>query len=276
MKFARHNVDLSSPKIMGILNVTPDSFFDGGNHFSQDHLDLDSVLYAAEAMVADGADFIDVGGESTRPGAEKVSVDQELQRVIPVLEALSSRVDAVLSVDTSAPEVMKEAFGVGAGLINDVRALQRDGALQTASETTLPVCIMHMQGEPASMQNSPRYDDVVSDLYEFFKQRLEAAANAGIDKDKIILDPGFGFGKTDAQNLEIVRRLGEFLNIGCPLLLGVSRKSTIGRKLGRELHERLPGSLALAQICAQKGAAILRVHDVAETRDVLKINELVQ
>ena len=266
---------------MGILNVTPDSFFDGGKHYqssAQQSLTLDSAIRSAEQMVAQGAAFVDVGGESTRPGASPVSVQQECDRVLPVVEALAARVDAVISVDTSTPLVMVESSKLGAGLINDVRALEREGALSAAISTELPICLMHMQGNPRSMQDNPAYDQVVDDVKVYLSQRIacvqKAAAGLGKLAPQIILDPGFGFGKTDEHNLALLRGLPLLLKPGVPLLVGLSRKSMIGRLLGRNVENRLPGSLALAMLAVQNGARIVRVHDVAETLDVIKILEL--
>jgi len=229
-------------------------------------------------MVAQGAAFVDVGGESTRPGASPVSVQQECDRVLPVVEALAARVDAVISVDTSTPLVMVESSKLGAGLINDVRALEREGALSAAISTELPICLMHMQGNPRSMQDNPAYDQVVDDVKVYLSQRIacvqKAAAGLGKLAPQIILDPGFGFGKTDEHNLALLRGLPLLLKPGVPLLVGLSRKSMIGRLLGRNVENRLPGSLALAMLAVQNGARIVRVHDVAETLDVIKILEL--
>ncbi len=259
---------------MGVLNVTPDSFSDGGN-FWRKNGDLSPAIAQAEHMVKAGATFIDVGGESTRPGAKPVTVQEELDRVLPVVEAITQALDVVVSVDTSSAEVMTAAASLGAGLINDVRALQREGALTSAAETGLPVCLMHMQGMPQSMQDNPRYSDVVNEVAGFLSARIDASKAAGIPEDKIILDPGFGFGKTDDHNLALMKGLRSLSSIGekqsYPMLVGVSRKSMIGRLLNRDVHERLAGSLALAHYALTQGAAILRVHDVAETVDLIKI-----
>ncbi len=254
------------PQVMGVLNLTPDSFSDGGLWTGRD-----AALQHARSMVAAGADIIDVGGESTRPGAAEVSVQQELDRVIPVLEALSSELDVVLSVDTSKAEVMQAAAAAGAGLINDVYALRRDDALETAGRLGLPVCLMHMQGEPRSMQTGPHYDDVVLEVSEFLQARSEAAMAAGIDKDKIILDPGFGFGKTIEHNLALIRALPKLRSLGFPVLAGLSRKSMLQTLTGRPVEQRLAGSLALALAAAAGGADIIRVHDVPETVDALRV-----
>jgi len=252
---------------MGILNVTPDSFSDGGLHNN-----LDAALFHAEEMIRQGATLIDVGGESTRPGAALVSTQQELDRVVPVVEAINKNLDAIISVDTSTPEVITQSAAVGAGLINDVRALQREGALQAAAATDLPICLMHMQGQPDTMQQAPNYEDVVADIHNFLAERIEACAKLGIDKSRLVLDPGFGFGKALAHNYQLLNQLQHFHQLGLPLLVGISRKTMIGKVLGdRPADQRLAGSLAAAVIAAMKGAAILRVHDVAETRDALKI-----
>ncbi len=267
----KHKLDLSRPVVMGILNTTPDSFSDGGNSYLDDHLSIDIALRRAEKMLADGAVIIDVGGESTRPGAASVSEQEELDRVVPVVEALVSRLDALVSVDTSTAAVIRESARCGAGMINDVRALLRDGALLAVAETDLPVCLMHMQGQPTTMQANPVYDDVVTEVRCFLQERIEACLTQGIAGARIILDPGFGFGKTLAHNLELLQRLAEFGVLGYPLLVGMSRKSMLAQLLNRPVDERLPGSLALAMLAAQRGAAIIRVHDVAATVDVLKV-----
>jgi dihydropteroate synthase len=262
---------MTEPSVMGILNVTPDSFSDGGLLLRDDAVDLDAVLRRAEQMLADGAAILDVGGESTRPGAAAVSAEQEAARVLPVVEALAARFDAIVSVDTSNPELIREAALCGAGLINDVRALRRDGALQAAADSGLPVCLMHMQGEPASMQDAPRYDDVVDEVRGFLAARIEACAAAGINGERILLDPGFGFGKTLFHNLELLRRLDELHVLGRPLLVGVSRKSMIGRLTGRAVDARLPGGLALTALAVERGASVVRTHDVAATLDAVRV-----
>ncbi|MBB5212399.1 dihydropteroate synthase [Microbulbifer hydrolyticus] len=268
-------LDLSRPQVMGILNTTPDSFSDGGSYYAGGGLDLDLVLQQAQQMVQDGASILDIGGESTRPGAEPVSEAEELQRVVPVVEAISQRLDVVISVDTSTPAVMRESAAVGAGLINDVRALTRHGALEAAAATGLPVCVMHMQGQPGTMQSSPEYTDVVAEVRAYLDQRLQACIDAGIPRERVIYDPGFGFGKTDEHNLALLRGLPQLAPDDIPLLVGLSRKSMIGRLLDRNVDERLPGSLALAMLSAQRGAHIIRVHDVAATADVLKMRRLI-
>lgn len=268
--------DLTSPQIMGVLNVTPDSFSDGGRFVSSGKLLLDDALKEAEAMVAAGASIIDVGGESTRPGAAKVTQEEEMARVLPVVEALASRIDAVISVDSSTPALMRAAVDVGAGLLNDVRALSKPGALEVAAGANVPVCLMHMQGQPSTMQAEPHYDDVVAEVRAYLLERAQAAIAAGVKKENIILDPGFGFGKTDEHNVKLLQSLPSLCATGYPVLAGLSRKSMIGRLLGREPQDRLAGSLALALIAAQNGAKIIRVHDVAETHDVLSLLTTIQ
>jgi dihydropteroate synthase len=259
-------LDLARPQVMGILNVTPDSFSDGGR-FRQ----RDEALRHAAAMVAAGASLIDVGGESTRPGALQVSADEELQRVAPVVEAIAAELDVIISVDTSCPQVMRESARLGAGLINDVRSLRREGALQAAVESGLPVCLMHMQGEPETMQKNPHYDDLLAEVQAFFAERMAACAAAGIAAERIILDPGFGFAKNLQHNLSLFKHMQVLHGFARPLLVGVSRKSMIGQALGREVDQRLAGGLALAALAVAKGACILRVHDVAETVDLVRM-----
>ena len=258
---------LDRPRIMGILNVTPDSFSDGGSFD-----DPAKAIAHALVMVGQGADLIDVGGESTRPGAESVSSQQELDRVIPIIEALSARIEVPISIDSRKPEVMRAAVAAGAGMINDVMALRADGAMEAAAALNVPVCLMHMQGEPASMQDAPLYDDVVSDVKRFLADRVFAAQMAGIDKKRILIDPGFGFGKNLEHNLSLLARLREFADLGLPMLVGVSRKRMIATMTGRDGDaDRVIGSVAAALIAAQSGAAIVRVHDVAQTRDALAV-----
>lgn len=266
-------LDLSIPQVMGVLNVTPDSFSDGGRFIEDATADvnLDRALQIVEGMISDGASIIDVGGESTRPGAETVGPQQEMERVLPVVEAIRKRFDVVVSVDTSTPQLMTAAAAAGAGLINDVRALQRDGALVAARDTGLPVCLMHMQGEPQSMQQNPHYDDVTTDVISYLDARVKACCEAGIARDRLLLDPGFGFGKTLQHNLELLDRLDEFKRLKLPLLVGMSRKSMVGLVLDKPVDERLFGSLAVAVMAVTKGAHIVRCHDVAATADVLKM-----
>ena len=264
-------LDLTRPHVMGILNVTPDSFSDGGRFKA-----LDAALRHAESMVAAGATLVDVGGESTRPGAPPVSVQEELARVVPVVEAIAARLDVVVSVDTSTPEVIAEAAARGAGLVNDVRALRRPGALEAAVRSGLPVCLMHMRGEPGDMQDNPSYQNVVSEVGRFLLERVETCVGAGIARERILLDPGFGFAKSLDHNLSLFKHLPELVALGYPLLVGVSRKSMIGGVLGKPVGERLYGGLALAALAAAQGARILRVHDVAETVDALRMIAAVQ
>lgn len=259
-------LDLSRPHVMGILNVTPDSFSDGG-YFNR----LDRALAHVESMLAAGATLIDVGGESTRPGAEPVSVEDELGRVLPVVEAISSRFDVVISVDTSTPEVMTASAQAGAGLINDVRALERPGALQAAAATGLPVCLMHRQGEPGSMQDAPSYASVLDEVSAYLQARVAACEMAGISRARLLLDPGFGFGKSLEHNLQLFAGMGHLRPSGLPLLVGVSRKSMIGQVLDRPVDQRLSGSLALAALAIGAGARIIRAHDVAETIDAVRM-----
>lgn len=256
---------------MGILNVTPDSFSDGGRF-----LDPAAALAHARSMVASGADLIDVGGESTRPGAAPADLQVELERVLPVIEALARALPAPVSVDTSKPEVMRAAVRAGAGLINDVRALGAPGALETAAGLGVPVCLMHMRGEPRTMQAAPQYQDVVAEVRGFLARRVEACVAAGIPRARLILDPGFGFGKTLEHNLALLARLGDIADLGLPVLVGISRKSMLGAITGRAVGERLTASVAAALIAAERGASILRVHDVAATVDALKVLEAVR
>ena len=266
MNFAGRELDMSRCHVMGILNVTPDSFSDGGQFDRPD-----AALARARQMVADGATFIDIGGESTRPGATPVSVQEELDRVCPVVEAAARELDVVISVDTSAPEVMAETAKLGAGLINDVRALQRDGAPEVVAQAGIPVCIMHIQGEQDTMQDRPEYRNVRREVRAFLTERIRIAERAGIRPDNILLDPGFGFGKSLEHNLQLLASLEQMHILGHPLLVGVSRKSMLGHITGREVNERLPASLAAATIAAMKGASIIRVHDVRETVDAVRV-----
>jgi dihydropteroate synthase len=266
MQFGKHFIELSQPHVMGILNVTPDSFSDGGKHAN-----VKQALEHALRMIDEGATFIDVGGESTRPGAPDVSLQEELDRTIPVIEAVSKNTDCVISIDTSKADVMREAVRAGAGLINDVRALQESGALQAAAEAKVPVCLMHMQGQPRTMQDNPEYEDVVKDVGQFLLQRAQICEEAGISKDAILFDPGYGFGKSLEHNYALVKHLPTLMALGYPVLVGMSRKSMIGNLLNRKVDERLAGSISLATIVAQMGAQIIRVHDVKETADAVNI-----
>ena len=258
---------LDVPRVMGIVNVTPDSFSDGGLHF-----DEGAAVAHGLTLVAEGADLLDVGGESTRPGAEPVSPEEELRRVVPVVARLARETALPISVDTSRPEVMRAAVEAGAGMVNDVRGLRAEGALDTVAALGVPVVLMHMLGEPGSMQAAPDYDDVVGEVHRFLAERIFAAEMAGIAKKRIVVDPGFGFGKTRAHNLQLLARLERFTELGVPVLAGLSRKHTIGELTGRERPaERVHGSVAAHLVAAQRGAKLLRVHDVAATVDALKV-----
>ena len=264
-------LDLSRPRIMGVLNVTPDSFSDGGQLYRDGHVDTDALLTRAEQMLAEGADILDVGGESTRPGAAVVGEAEELDRVVTAVETVAQHCDTIISVDTSTPSVMRESARCGAGLLNDVRGFQRPQALETAAESGLALCVMHMQGEPETMQTAPSYKDVVQDIAEFLSQRLADVSGVGIDLDRVIIDPGFGFGKTAEQNFELLARLSELQGIGQPVLVGLSRKSMISSVLDRLPEQRMVASVALALMAVERGARIVRVHDVAATFDALSM-----
>lgn len=251
---------------MGVLNVTPDSFSDGGRFDRPD-----AALDHAAQMVAQGVDILDVGGESTRPGAEPVGVEQELDRVVPLVEKLTARFDVPVSVDTSKPQVMRASVAAGARMINDVMALRVPGALEAVADCGVSVCLMHMQGQPRTMQQNPDYADVLGDVADFLRQRVQECIDGGIGAEAIALDPGFGFGKTLQHNLTLLARLDELSELGYPLLVGMSRKSMLGALTDRAVDQRLAGSLAVAALAAQKGAAIVRAHDVAETLDVLGV-----
>lgn len=258
---------LDVPRVVGIVNVTPDSFADGGEHAT-----VEAAIAHGLKLAGEGADILDIGGESTRPGADDVSVEEELRRVIPVIEALAQRVPIPISIDTSKPEVMRAAVAAGAGMINDVYALRREGALDAASGLGVPVVLMHMQGEPRTMQANPQYEDVVGEVHRFLAERIFAAEMAGIAKKNVVVDPGFGFGKNAQHNLQLLAQLRRFTELGVPVLAGLSRKKTIGELTGRgEPRERVFGSVAAHLVAAQNGAAILRVHDVAATVDALKV-----
>jgi len=258
---------LDRPQVMGIVNVTPDSFSDGGAHDT-----TDAAVAHALKLVAEGADLLDIGGESTRPGAADVDVEEELRRVVPVIERLAAQVSVPISIDTSKPEVMRAAVQAGAGMINDVYGLRRDGALDAAAALGVPVVLMHMQGEPRSMQAAPQYDDVVGEVHRFLAERIFAAEMAGIPKKHIVIDPGFGFGKDAAHNLQLLAQFERFVELGVPVLAGLSRKRSIGELTGRDVPaDRASGSVAAHLIAAQRGALIVRVHDVAATVDALKV-----
>ena len=264
-------LSLDTPQIMGVLNVTPDSFSDGGQLLSNEGLLHDRLLERASQMVADGAAILDIGGESTRPGAAPVSSQEELDRVMGAVQLIAPRLDVILSIDTSTPEVMREAAQAGAGLLNDVRAFSREGAMAAAVATQLPVSLMHMSDEPDRMQEQTEYVDVVTDVKAFLAHRIAACREAGIAKDQMMIDPGFGFGKTVTQNYEMLRRLEEFASFDLPILVGVSRKSMIGAITGRPASERVVPSAVLAVMAAARGASVIRVHDVAETADALAV-----
>ncbi|MBV8876878.1 MAG: dihydropteroate synthase [Gammaproteobacteria bacterium] len=266
LRCAGRTLDLSRPLVMGVLNVTPDSFSDGGRFASRE-----AAIEQGLRMAAEGAALIDVGGESTRPGAEPVGVQEELQRVLPVIEQLRRATTAIISVDTSKPEVMAAAAAAGAGFINDVRALREPGALEAAAASGCGLCLMHMQGDPRTMQAAPSYRDVVAEVREFLGGRVAACRSAGIDPLRISVDPGFGFGKTLEHNLTLLRHLSELAADGIPVLVGLSRKSTVGKLTGRDPGERVYGSVALAVIAALNGARIIRAHDVGPTVDALKV-----
>lgn len=265
-------LDLTQPQVMGILNVTPDSFSDGGQFIAPE-----AALKQAKQMVADGAAIIDVGGESTRPGAAIVSIDEEISRVVPVIEAIQAEIDIPISIDTSKPEVMRAAVNAGAGLINDVQALQIEGALQAAVSLDVPVCLMHAQGSPQTMQDDPQYDVVVAEVSEFLLERVAVCEQAGIKRDKLIVDPGFGFGKRANHNLLLMKHLDVLVQKGLPILVGVSRKSMIGKLLNVSVDDRLAASLALSALAVWHGAKIIRSHDVRETvHAIMMINHVAQ
>lgn len=267
---AKFKLDLTYPKVMGILNVTPDSFSDGGQ-FSQ----IDQALHRAEQLTAEGADIVDIGGESTRPSAQPVALEEELNRVIPVIEALSTRIDVPISIDTYKPAVMQAAIAAGASIVNDVKALQMPGALDIVAASDVGLCLMHMQGNPQTMQEAPKYADVVADVSAFLSQRVLACLNRGIDKSRIAVDPGFGFGKTREHNIVLLQSLHKLLGLDLPILVGLSRKSVLGKMTGNAVDSRLYASVAAAVIAAMKGANILRVHDVAATVEALKVTRAV-
>lgn len=258
--------DLSTPRVMGILNVTPDSFSDGGRFAS-----LDNALRQAERMLAEGADILDIGGESTRPGAAAVSLDEEMARVLPVLERIHAELGVPVSVDTSKPDLMRAAIAAGAGMINDVTALSAPGAIAAVADADVPVCLMHMLGEPRTMQTAPQYDDVLADIMNYMERRVAECVEGGIARGRLLLDPGFGFGKTLHHNLVLLRGLSAFQSLGLPVMVGMSRKSMLGAVTGRPVDERLAAGIAAAVMAVERGARIVRVHDVAETVDALKL-----
>ncbi|MBT8086117.1 MAG: dihydropteroate synthase [Woeseia sp.] len=266
LTLGKHVLDLTRPKIMGILNVTPDSFSDGGDFVARE-----TAVQHALAMVADGADIIDVGGESTRPGANEVSVRDEIARVVPVIEALAGECSVPLSVDTSKPEVMRAAVAAGATLVNDVYALQRPGAVEAVCELAVGVCLMHMRGTPRSMQENPTYDSVPDEVAQFLDRRVAHCEASGIARERIIVDPGFGFGKTDEHNLLLLSRLDRIVDLGRPVLVGLSRKRTLGNLTGRAAKDRVASGIAAAVLAVERGAHIVRTHDVAATADALAV-----
>ncbi|ERB66171.1 dihydropteroate synthase [Vibrio coralliilyticus OCN008] len=265
------SLDLSTPQVMGILNVTPDSFSDGGKYNS-----LENAMIQAEKMISAGVSIIDIGGESTRPGAPDVTLEEELSRVIPVIKAIRERFDVWISIDTSKAEVMRQAVKAGANIINDVRALQEPGALEVAAESGLPVCLMHMQGQPRTMQANPHYDDLLKEVGEFLQERVQACEAKGMKKSQLILDPGFGFGKTLEHNYHMLAHLEQFHQFGLPLLAGMSRKSMLFKLLDKAPAECVAASVSCATIAAMKGAQIIRVHDFEQTLDAVKIVSMVQ
>ena len=266
LRLGSQTLSLDRPLVMGVLNVTPDSFSDGGKFFA-----TDAAIRQAERMFAAGAAIVDVGGESSRPGAGQISEDEELDRVIPVIETISDGTDIAVSIDTSKPGVMRAAVNAGASMINDVYALRQDGAVEAASELDVAVCLMHMQGEPGTMQENPGYQDIPGDILDFLSKRISACRDAGIDDEKIVIDPGFGFGKTHEHNVRLLASLDRFQELGMPLLVGLSRKSTLGALTGKDVEERLPAGIAAAILAVERGAHIVRTHDVDETIDALKI-----
>ncbi len=266
LRLGSQTLSLDRPLVMGVLNVTPDSFSDGGKFFA-----TDAAIRQAERMFEAGAAIVDVGGESTRPGAGQISEDEELDRVIPVIETISDGTDIAVSIDTSKPGVMRAAVNAGASMINDVYALRQDGAVEAASELDVAVCLMHMQGEPGTMQQNPGYQDIPGDILDFLSKRITACRDAGIDDEKIVIDPGFGFGKTHEHNVRLLASLDRFQELGMPLLVGLSRKSTLGALTGKDVEERLPAGIAAAILAVERGAHIVRTHDVDETIDALKI-----
>ena len=269
LQCAGRTLDLSRPVIMGVINTTPDSFSDGGSLYQSARLDLELAMSRAREMVLEGALVLDIGGESTRPGAVAVSSDEEMERVLPLVERIAAELDVIISVDTSSPALMAEAASSGAGMLNDVRALTRKGALEAAATTGLPVCLMHMQGKPDNMQERPAYSDVTAEVERFLVARVAACEASGIRRQQLVLDPGFGFGKSVQHNLQLLAALPRLALLGLPLLVGFSRKSMIGELIGREVAQRLPASLGLAVLAAERGAAIIRTHDVAATNDAV-------
>jgi dihydropteroate synthase len=270
LQAGRHVIDLDRPRVMGILNVTPDSFSDGGRF-----LEAEDALRQAATMIDAGADIIDVGGESTSPGSRETAVQEELDRIMPVIEGISGRFNIPVSVDTSKPEVMRLAVGAGASMINDVFALRREGAISAAVAMRVPVCLMHMRGKPGNMQAAPDYQRLPGDIIDFLQERIDCCVAAGLRKEQLIVDPGFGFGKNDRHNLEILSKLNQFAELGLPLLVGLSRKRTLGNVTGKPASRRVAAGVAAAVIAARNGANIIRTHDVADTVDALKLLDAV-
>jgi len=268
MRIGRLNLEI--PVVMGILNITPDSFSDGGRFLARD-----DALAQAEAMLQSGASIIDVGGESTRPGAQQVSAAEEIERVVPIIEAIHNMTDAPVSIDTSKADVMRAAVEAGAAMVNDVRALREAGAVAAAADLGVVVCLMHMQGNPRTMQEEPHYEDVTLDVRDFLASRIETCIDAGIDRERMVIDPGFGFGKSYRHNVELLMNLRQLTDLGQPLMVGLSRKSMLGEMTGRDTGDRMPASIAAAVIAVQAGADILRVHDVAETVEALKVTQAI-
>ncbi len=268
LKCATRTIDLSTCKVMGIINATPDSFSDGGLNFA-----AEMAVESALKMIEDGAGIIDIGGESSRPGATPVPLEEELKRVIPVIEQLRAKSDIPISIDTVKPEVMLQAVSSGADIINDISALSSESSIEAAGESGAAVCLMHMQGNPLTMQDSPEYSDISANVINYLEKRIDSCVKAGIGADKIILDPGFGFGKTTEHNYQLFSKLDELIAIGFPVLVGVSRKSMIGNVLNKPIADRIAGGLALATLAVKMGAAIIRTHDVAHTSDVIQITE---
>ncbi len=268
MRIGRLNLEI--PVVMGILNITPDSFSDGGRFLARD-----DALAQAEAMLQSGASIIDVGGESTRPGAQQVSAAEEIERVVPIIEAIHNMTDAPVSIDTSKADVMRAAVEAGAAMVNDVRALREAGAVAAAADLGVVVCLMHMQGNPRTMQEEPHYEDVTLDVRDFLASRIETCIDAGIDRERMVIDPGFGFGKSYRHNVELLMNLRQLTDLGQPLMVGLSRKSMLGEMTGRDTGDRIPASIAAAVIAVQAGADILRVHDVAETVEALKVTQAI-
>ena len=271
LKLANHTMSFDRPRVMGVINVTPDSFSDGGQYMLPDQ-----AMQRAEIMVSEGADIVDVGGESTRPGSIEVGVQEELDRVIPVIERISASLDVMVSADTSKPEVMRAAVGAGASLINDIFALRRDGALETMAGLDAGICLMHMQGTPQIMQDAPQYEALPGDIIDFLRQRVAACVAAGVDRNRVLVDPGFGFGKTCEHNLQILEKLAELRVLELPILVGLSRKKLLGDLTGRPTDSRMPAGIAAAVIAVERGASIVRTHDVGPTIDALRVVQAVR